>query len=190
MFVIKLIALIATMVAVADSQEAKGTNTPVEVVLDAFSGRENPKWSLDEEQKKGFGDKFDELMRRDSIVPIHDGLGYRGPAVILAALDEVAPGRAFGATLDLGCGTGLMAQALVGRAGPIDGIDLSPGMIAQASREVVHVCAVAHAVANRAFGPSHSLGMTIRKVESSRFSRNLVLMTKEQREKVRGDEER
>lgn len=61
-----------------------------------------------------------------------EALGYRGPSVIIGALDAVAPDRRYGATLDLGCGTGLMARALTGRAGPIDGIDLSPGMLAEA----------------------------------------------------------
>lgn len=62
-----------------------------------------------------------------------DGLAYRGPAVIMDAIDRAAPPHRFGPTLDLGCGTGLMARALAGRAGPIDGIDLSPGMLAEAA---------------------------------------------------------
>jgi predicted TPR repeat methyltransferase len=61
-----------------------------------------------------------------------DDLGYRGPALIAAALDEVAPGRRFAAALDIGCGTGLMGEALRARVDQLIGVDLSPGMIAKA----------------------------------------------------------
>ena len=61
-----------------------------------------------------------------------DALDYRGPAVILAALDRAAPGRRFARALDLGCGTGLMGLAIGGRADRIDGVDLSPAMVERA----------------------------------------------------------
>jgi predicted TPR repeat methyltransferase len=60
-------------------------------------------------------------------------LQYRGPEVLRAALAEVRP-PPYGAVLDLGCGTGLMAAALVGLAGHCDGIDLSAAMLAEAAR--------------------------------------------------------
>ena len=63
---------------------------------------------------------------------LRDGLGYRGPELILAALDAVAPGRRFGRALDLGCGSGLMGRALRARADRLEGVDISPGMIAKA----------------------------------------------------------
>ncbi len=63
-----------------------------------------------------------------------DGLGYRGPAVLTATLDRLAPGRAFARALDLGCGTGLMAAALEDRVAAIDGVDLSPAMVERARR--------------------------------------------------------
>ncbi len=59
-------------------------------------------------------------------------LGYRGPELILAALDAVAPGRQFGVALDLGCGSGLAGRALRARVGRLIGVDLSDGMVAQA----------------------------------------------------------
>ena len=59
-------------------------------------------------------------------------LGYRGPEAILAALDEVAPGRRFAVALDLGCGSGLMGRALRGRVERLIGVDLSPAMLARA----------------------------------------------------------
>lgn len=61
-----------------------------------------------------------------------DRLGYRAPAHIAAALDCVAPGWRFVHGLDLGCGTGLMAEALAGRVARLDGVDLSPAMVAKA----------------------------------------------------------
>jgi predicted TPR repeat methyltransferase len=61
-----------------------------------------------------------------------DDLGYRGPALMAEALDEVAPGRRFAAALDIGCGTGLMGEALRARVDRLIGVDLSPGMIAKA----------------------------------------------------------
>ena len=61
-----------------------------------------------------------------------DGLDYRGPEVLIEALDRVAPGRRFRRALDLGCGTGLMGRALVSRVERIDGVDLSPAMVDQA----------------------------------------------------------
>ena len=64
-----------------------------------------------------------------------DELGYRGPAMMVVALDALpgAPLR-FARVLDLGCGTGLMARALRGRVEAIEGCDLSPAMLALARR--------------------------------------------------------
>ena len=56
-------------------------------------------------------------------------LGYRAPALIAEALSAVAPGRRFASALDLGCGTGLMGEALreprrpSGRRRPFGGHD-------------------------------------------------------------------
>jgi predicted TPR repeat methyltransferase len=61
-----------------------------------------------------------------------DNLGYRAPALIAEALSAVAPGRRFVSVLDLGCGTGLMGEALRGRADRLAGVDLSAAMIAKA----------------------------------------------------------
>jgi predicted TPR repeat methyltransferase len=65
-------------------------------------------------------------------------LHYRGPAVLMGALAaaEASVGHraAYGLVIDLGCGTGLMAKELAGRANRIEGVDLSPKMIALAAR--------------------------------------------------------
>jgi predicted TPR repeat methyltransferase len=61
-----------------------------------------------------------------------DNLGYRAPALIAEALGAVASDRRFASALDLGCGTGLMGEALQGRIGHLTGVDLSAAMIAKA----------------------------------------------------------
>jgi predicted TPR repeat methyltransferase len=65
-------------------------------------------------------------------------LGYRGPDLIAAALRRACSRRLrpyrFGPTLDLGCGTGLMGQALAGLCERIEGVDLSPLMLEKARR--------------------------------------------------------
>ena len=65
-------------------------------------------------------------------------LGYRGPELILAALDALAPGRRFALALDLGCGSGLAGRALRGRVERLEGVDISPGMIARAKETGVY----------------------------------------------------
>jgi predicted TPR repeat methyltransferase len=65
-------------------------------------------------------------------------LDYRGPELIAAALRRTCAlrGRAFRfrRVLDLGCGTGLAATALAGRAETVEGVDLSPRMLAKAKK--------------------------------------------------------
>ena len=61
------------------------------------------------------------------------GLGYRGPELILEALERCAPERCFALAFDLGCGDGLMGAALrPPRVAEIIGVDLSPAMVAAA----------------------------------------------------------
>ena len=65
-------------------------------------------------------------------------LAYRGPELIAAALRRACALRGrpfrFRRGLDLGCGTGLAAGALEGRAAMIEGVDLSPRMLAKARK--------------------------------------------------------
>ena len=65
-------------------------------------------------------------------------LKYRGPELIAGALRRAAARRMrdarFNPVFDLGCGTGLMARALLGMAVRIEGVDLSPRMLAQAEK--------------------------------------------------------
>lgn len=69
-------------------------------------------------------------------------LDYRGPELVHAALDVAcaALGRpfAFAHAIDLGCGTGLVGVRLEAHVGSMDGVDLSPNMIALARRRGIY----------------------------------------------------
>src|SRR5262249_62155885 len=67
------------------------------------------------------------------------GLGYRGPPLLREALRAVAalhdrPFR-FARALDLGCGTGLVGEALRDCCDVIVGVDLSPALAGAARSE-------------------------------------------------------
>ena len=59
-------------------------------------------------------------------------LGYDAPAELRRLADEIAPERRFSTGLDLGCGTGLVAEAFSGRVDSMHGVDISPRMVAAA----------------------------------------------------------
>jgi predicted TPR repeat methyltransferase len=65
-------------------------------------------------------------------------LNYRGPDLLRGAVRRAraAQGRKlwFTRVLDLGCGTGLVAKAFAGTYAAIEGVDLSPRMLARARR--------------------------------------------------------
>jgi len=67
-----------------------------------------------------------------------ENLAYCGPELIADALRRAAARRMrsyrFRRAFDLGCGTGLMARALDGAVERIEGVDLSPRMLAQARK--------------------------------------------------------
>ncbi len=60
-------------------------------------------------------------------------LGYRVPDLLASVLPEQ-----LGRVLDLGCGTGLMGQAIKGRYSELTGYDLSNGMLAEAKRKGIY----------------------------------------------------
>ena len=66
------------------------------------------------------------------------GLGYRGPALLRAALEPLRHPFHFGHVLDLGCGTGLAGEAFRDACESIDGIDLSEAMLALARRKDIY----------------------------------------------------
>lgn len=65
-------------------------------------------------------------------------LGYNAPILLRAALDRIASGQRYARVLDLGCGTGLMGEAIRDRAGELIGVDLSPNMIEAAKRKNIY----------------------------------------------------
>jgi predicted TPR repeat methyltransferase len=71
-------------------------------------------------------------------------LAYQAPQTLRELAGFVIPGRTGLAILDLGCGTGLSGAAFKDRAATLDGVDLSPAMIAKArARGVYDALAVA-----------------------------------------------
>ncbi len=81
---------------------------------------------------------FDEYASRfeDALL---QKLSYAIPRLLRQAVDQARPPS--GKTdriLDLGCGTGLGGEAFADRAARLDGIDLSPAMLAQAARKNIY----------------------------------------------------
>ncbi len=70
---------------------------------------------------------------------LRDTLHYRGPDLLRGAIDEVfGADRRFARALDLGCGTGLMGEAMRGKVDELVGVDLSPAMLAVAERKRIY----------------------------------------------------
>jgi predicted TPR repeat methyltransferase len=59
-------------------------------------------------------------------------LAYRGPQILLDAVEQAGPGRVFAHMLDLGCGAGLAGEVFRAKAASVTGVDLAPAMIAKA----------------------------------------------------------
>ncbi len=77
-----------------------------------------------------FADGFDDHLR---------DAGYCGPELLLAAVSRVAGGPLEDLdVLDLGCGTGLVGEAFRPLARRLDGVDLSPKMLAKAAAKGVY----------------------------------------------------
>lgn len=72
---------------------------------------------------------FDDYAARFDTALV-DRLGYRGPALLLAAVTRA--GRHFRTAIDLGCGTGLGGAAFRPLCDRLIGVDLSPRMIDKA----------------------------------------------------------
>lgn len=65
-------------------------------------------------------------------------LNYRAPQILRALADMVLPGRSGLDILDLGCGTGLTGAVFHDLARRLDGIDLSPDMLAKARERRIY----------------------------------------------------
>lgn len=77
-----------------------------------------------------YAEKFD-----DALVTT---LGYRGPELIVEAIQAAAPGRRFSHAIDLGCGTGLMGERLRPFVGYLEGHDISAAMLRKARARKVY----------------------------------------------------
>jgi predicted TPR repeat methyltransferase len=108
---------------VADPADAQGAMARL-----ALIGREDAPGTLPQAYIArlfdGYAWRFDKHLIKN--------LGYRAPALIAEALSAVAPDRRFASALDMGCGTGLIREALRGRVDHLTGVDLSGAMIAKA----------------------------------------------------------
>ncbi len=80
---------------------------------------------------------------------LEGALGYRTPALLAAMIPDLTPGR----VLDLGCGTGLSGLALRPFAQRLEGLDLSPRMLALARARDIY--ASLHEADLLAFLPRH-----------------------------------
>lgn len=79
----------------------------------------------------GYAARFDDHLVND--------LGYAVPGALRRALGRLPRAVAgFGRVLDLGCGTGLVAEAVRDIAGEIHGVDLSPHMVERARAKGVY----------------------------------------------------
>ncbi len=83
-----------------------------------------PQYAYVEALFDDYAEKFDK-----SLV---EKLRYRVPGLLAQMVERNAPGRKFEHCVDLGCGTGLMAQALSNKPAHTTGVDLSAAMLAKA----------------------------------------------------------
>lgn len=102
----------------------------------------------------GYAPKFEESLA--------GRLGYRGPQILLEAVQRVAPASRFAAALDLGCGTGLAGETFRPLCGSLTGVDLSSGMLALArDKKVYDLLAEAEAMTYLRAVPAGSLDLMI-----------------------------
>jgi predicted TPR repeat methyltransferase len=80
---------------------------------------------------------FDQYAERFDKELIED-LAYCAPELLLAALNRIAGTKQFSRVLDLGCGTGLMGEAIRPFARELVGVDLSAKMVAAAGKKHIY----------------------------------------------------
>jgi predicted TPR repeat methyltransferase len=86
-----------------------------------------------------YADRFD--------ADLTGALNYRAPILVAQAVGRCGVGAMAADILDLGCGTGLSGAALKHFAKTLEGVDLSPGMLAKARlRAIYDALAIAEAV--------------------------------------------
>ncbi|MCK9908637.1 methyltransferase domain-containing protein [Microbacteriaceae bacterium K1510] len=104
----------------------------------------------------GYAPQFDAALT--------EGLGYRGPEVLLQAVERAQAGRPsrFAHALDLGCGTGLAGVAFHPMCDALTGVDLAPRMLAVAEakgvyKRLIEGDVMTFAVAEKAAGRHYDL---------------------------------
>ena len=80
---------------------------------------------------------FDEYAPRFD-AHLTGALSYRAPAVLAEAMQRTVPDRHWRRVFDLGCGTGLMGEAIRARTDWLGGVDLSSAMVEQARRKALY----------------------------------------------------
>lgn len=99
----------------------------IEYFLKALKGH-----STDTAPERYVTDLFD-AYAEDFEIHLVETLGYMTPQFLAATLSKVAPQvTSFDPALDIGCGSGLCAEAFGELAGAIDGLDISKKMIEKA----------------------------------------------------------
>ncbi|MES2412669.1 MAG: tetratricopeptide repeat protein [Pseudomonadota bacterium] len=89
-----------------------------------------------------------------------DVLGYRAHSVLVDNMDGIGPPHV-DAALDLGCGTGLCGPLLTGRAGRIDGVDLSSAMLDKARKTGAYSALVQADLAEYLQGTDQRYGLVL-----------------------------
>lgn len=105
-------------------------HTAARYMLDALEGKNTaaPPSEYVQHLFDGYSENFDQDLL--------ENLSYRVPALLHSLLAEtIGPGRKDRRTVDLGCGTGLSGQAVVGYAASLVGVDLSGNMVREAEKK-------------------------------------------------------
>ena len=101
---------------------------------------------------------FDQFAA-DYDLRMREHLHYAAPEILLGLAAMVMPGRDQLAILDLGCGTGLAGETFKPLAARLDGVDLSPAMIAKARARGIydHLATADFETALAETGPAYDL---------------------------------
>lgn len=97
-------------------------------------GGQNPAAAMSPAYLRNLFDQYAARFDRELV----KALSYRGPELLRDAVERIAPGRIFQRVLDLGCGTGLMGEAIRNRAEELAGVDISPAMVEAARRKNIY----------------------------------------------------
>ena len=104
-------------------------------VTPALMGADRIDWIFDGEQAASLEERYDTWAA--TYDTDHDSWGWRGPDLVAAAtLRHIGAHEATATIVDAGCGTGMAGIALrnAGWSGVLVGLDLSQGMLDQASK--------------------------------------------------------